>query len=185
MAKGSTSYVARLCRCTIKGDSEKFTKKALDLDADVVCLDLEDAVAANKKEAARAQVVESLDKFDFGRSEVAVRINPLMTELCEADIEAILSGPALPQAIVVPKVETVQQMKWFFDKVSVLWSSILLQPSPRHMHLYSLLLQKHAGIAAIAVCPVPSLLPSFNPTLIRACMLAETRQTHNSLPAAA
>eukprot|EP00729_Bicosta_minor_P014900 gene14900-33537_t len=115
----------------LPGDSEKFTKKALDLDVDVVCLDLEDAVAANQKEAARVQVVESLAKFDFGRSEVAVRINPLMTDLCASDIEAILSGknnflfccpvaaqsPALPQAIVVPKVETVTQLKWFFDKV--------------------------------------------------------------------
>ena len=65
------------------GDSEKFTKKALDLDVDVVCLDLEDAVAASKKEEARQTVVESLAKFDFGpnwhlRSALVASSTPLL-----------------------------------------------------------------------------------------------------------
>ena len=72
------------------GNSAKFTAKAQGLDADVVCLDLEDAVAASKKEEARVTVVESLNTLDFGRSEVAVRINPLMTDLCEGDLTASL-----------------------------------------------------------------------------------------------
>lgn len=49
--------------------------KAAELDVDCVCLDCEDAVAINRKAAARESIVELLQTVDFGRSDVAVRIN--------------------------------------------------------------------------------------------------------------
>lgn len=49
--------------------------KAAELDVDCVCLDCEDAVAINRKADARESIVELLQTVDFGRSDVAVRIN--------------------------------------------------------------------------------------------------------------
>jgi len=98
-------------------DVRKATKGA-GLDIDVVCLDLEDAVAANKKEEARTTAVKLLGELDFGRSETAVRINPLMTDLAQADLDALFAkGTTLPGTIVVPKVESREQMMWLFDIV--------------------------------------------------------------------
>jgi citrate lyase subunit beta/citryl-CoA lyase len=76
-------------------------EKARDLHCDVLVLDLEDAVAAEAKEAARAQVCTAVRNYS-GR-EVAVRINPLSSPEGKADLEAVQR--ARPDAILLPKVE--------------------------------------------------------------------------------
>ena len=45
------------------------------LEADEIFLDLEDAVAPNEKDAARARVIEALSATDFGDKTVVVRVN--------------------------------------------------------------------------------------------------------------
>lgn len=47
---------------------------------------------------------QALAELSFGRSERAVRINSVQSGHCEDDLEAVLSGAALPDALVVPKV---------------------------------------------------------------------------------
>lgn len=86
----------------VPGSSEKMLEKARALACDVVVLDLEDAVAPEAKDVARAQVCAAIG--NFGAREVAVRINPLSSADGKADLDAI--RPARPDAILLPKVES-------------------------------------------------------------------------------
>jgi len=76
-------------------------EKARGLSCDVVVLDLEDAVAPEMKEMARAQVCAAVRNYS-GR-ETVMRINPLSSPHGKADLEAVVR--ARPDAILLPKVE--------------------------------------------------------------------------------
>lgn len=76
-------------------------EKARNLNSDVVVLDLEDAVAPEAKETARAQVCAALK--NYGHREVMVRINPLASPHGRNDLDALRQ--ARPDAIVLPKVD--------------------------------------------------------------------------------
>lgn len=76
-------------------------EKARGLACDVVVLDLEDSVAPEAKDAARAAVCAAIGNYP-GR-EVVVRINALATEQGRADLSAVQE--ARPDAILLPKVE--------------------------------------------------------------------------------
>jgi len=75
--------------------------KALSLPADGLILDLEDAVAPDRKAATRPIVREWLSKLDFGGRERWVRMNPIFTDLAVADLEETITGR--PDGYVVPK----------------------------------------------------------------------------------
>ncbi|MCH4151216.1 MAG: CoA ester lyase [Sphingobium sp.] len=77
-------------------------EKARTLPSDVIILDLEDSVAPDMKDQARAQVVEAVRQGGFGRAELVVRVNGLDTPWGAADMDAVAAcGPA---AVLVPKV---------------------------------------------------------------------------------
>lgn len=79
-------------------------EKAAGLDVDGIILDLEDGVAANRKDDARQIIAQALTTIDFGRSERLVRINPFYTGRAEADLDAVL--PSKPDTLVIPKVDS-------------------------------------------------------------------------------
>jgi citrate lyase subunit beta/citryl-CoA lyase len=85
----------------VPGGNEKMIAKALTLPADGLILDLEDAVAPDRKAATRPIVHEWLSKLDFGGRERWVRMNPIFTDLAVADLEATITGR--PDGYVVPK----------------------------------------------------------------------------------
>lgn len=93
----------------VPGNDLKKITKAAGLDVDGVILDLEDGVAANRKDEARGVILEALKTVDFGRSERLVRINPFYTQRTEHDLAAVLPGK--PDAIVVPKANTAEIIK--------------------------------------------------------------------------
>jgi citrate lyase subunit beta/citryl-CoA lyase len=96
----------RTCHA-VPGSSERFIAKAVGLDADEVFLDLEDAVAPNEKESARARVIEALKTLDFGEKTVAVRVNGTDTQHYYRDLIGVVEavGDKL-DAIMLPKVRT-------------------------------------------------------------------------------
>ncbi len=96
------------------GDSERKIVKASTLDVDCIIMDLEDGVAWNKKEAARATISKALETIDFGSREKVVRINPVGSGLEEADVKVTIVSN--PDAYVLPKVETPAQLIWL-DKI--------------------------------------------------------------------
>ncbi len=84
------------------GDSEKKMGKAEASAADIALLDLEDSVSPENKPAARAMVAEQIAASD-NRARLWVRINPISTADCIADLAAII--PARPGGVFLPKAE--------------------------------------------------------------------------------
>lgn len=97
------------------GDDRHKIEKALTLDVDCICMDMEDGVAFNRKEVARRTIALALQELDFGRSERLARINPIGSGFEEPDLAAVL--PAHPDGIVVPKVENTDQLAWVADRL--------------------------------------------------------------------
>ena len=85
----------------VPGGNDRMLAKALTLPADGLILDLEDAVAPDRKAVTRGAVREWLDRKDFGGRERWVRMNPIATGLGQADLEETIA--ARPDGYVVPK----------------------------------------------------------------------------------
>jgi len=98
---------ARLHRSelAVPGTNLRAMEKAAGLDADVVFLDLEDAVAPADKEQARANVTDALGAHDWSNTAVSVRVNGLDTHWCYRDIVDVVEarGEVL-DTVLVPKV---------------------------------------------------------------------------------
>jgi citrate lyase subunit beta/citryl-CoA lyase len=104
---GSGRDRLRRSRLYLPGGEPKFFVNARLHHPDAVILDLEDSVHPDEKDAARILVREALSEVDFGTAEVMVRINQL--PLGFADLEEIV--PVCPDLILVPKVETADEMR--------------------------------------------------------------------------
>jgi malyl-CoA/(S)-citramalyl-CoA lyase len=89
----------------VPGTNMRMLEKAPGLGADVVMLDLEDAVAPDDKPGARENVIAALRELDWVGCCVSVRINGLDTHYCYRDIVDVVeqSGRFL-DTILVPKV---------------------------------------------------------------------------------
>jgi malyl-CoA/(S)-citramalyl-CoA lyase len=100
---------ARLNRSelAVPGSQPQLFEKAAKSMADVVFLDLEDAVAPDDKPQARKNVVQALRDIDWGSKTVSVRINGLDTHFMYRDVVDVIeqSGERL-DLIMIPKVGT-------------------------------------------------------------------------------
>jgi malyl-CoA/(S)-citramalyl-CoA lyase len=76
----------------VPGCNVRMLERAPDLGADVVMLDLEDAVAPDDKEHSRANVIDALRDLDWSRCSVSVRINGLDTQYCYRDIVDVVEA---------------------------------------------------------------------------------------------
>lgn len=90
-------------------------EKARGLDADVVILDLEDAVAPEAKAEARAAAVEAVNEGGFAAATV-VRINALDTEWGADDLAAIAASRA--DAVLVPKIATADDVELYHAELA-------------------------------------------------------------------
>ena len=79
-------------------------EKAPGLGADIVMLDLEDAVAPDDKAQARVNVIEALRELDWSHCSVSLRINGLDTHYCYRDVVDVVeqAGQHL-DSIMIPK----------------------------------------------------------------------------------
>lgn len=84
------------------GDSEKKMGKAMDGTADIVLIDLEDAVAPDNKATARPMVHDFIKANPAQRHRLWVRINPFDGPYTFLDLAAVM--PANPGGIMLPKV---------------------------------------------------------------------------------
>jgi (S)-citramalyl-CoA lyase len=88
---------------------ERFAKAA-EIGADVLLIDLEDAVAPRDKAAARTTALDYLAGLRAGTLR-ALRINGLDTRAGIADLDALLGSAASPDFLVLPKTETVGHLQ--------------------------------------------------------------------------
>ena len=109
----------------VPASNPRAVAKARDLACDVVILDLEDAVAPVAKNDARRAAVEAIGAGDFGRREVAVRINGLDTPWGAADLEAVRA--VRPDAVLAPKISDAAEAAAYvaaLDGAAPLWAMI-------------------------------------------------------------
>ena len=95
--------------------SPKMIEKAMATTADMVFLDLEDAVAPAQKEAARKNAVDALRNLDWGKKVRAVRVNGADTHWAHDDVIEVVEGAGDKlDVIIVPKPKAPRDI-WFFD----------------------------------------------------------------------
>jgi len=89
----------------VPADSPRKLEKSLESGADAIIIDLEDAIAADQKEAARANAAAFIKGLpaSSSRPPIFIRVNGLESGLTDADLDAVL--PAKPYGVVLPKGE--------------------------------------------------------------------------------
>lgn len=88
----------------VPGSAPARFAKALASDADMICIDLEDAVAPEDKATARAAAIGAIT------DRVAIRLNGVTTAFGLQDLEALAASSVRPRLIFLPKVESVEEV---------------------------------------------------------------------------
>lgn len=136
----------------LPASNPKALAKARNLDADVVILDLEDAVAPESKVDARAAAVAAVAEGGFGRRELVVRANALSTEWGADDLSALAA--AGPDAVLVPKISGPEDIA-IYDRA--------LADAPAHTKLW-VMIETCAVVPrldVVAACAATSRLAGF------------------------
>jgi len=85
--------------------------KALDAGADIVCVDLEDAVALDRKDEGRKLTLPLFGQATHPQVERMVRINSISTLHGLKDLQAILESLAPPPSLMIPKVKSAEEIQ--------------------------------------------------------------------------
>jgi citrate lyase subunit beta/citryl-CoA lyase len=111
MSERSRNLPRRSC-LSVPGSSEKMMGKAPNLGADMVFLDLEDAVAPLEKEAARDKVVKAINDLDWGDTVLCVRVNAWDTKWTYRDvIHVVENSSERLDEIMLPKVQSAADVQ--------------------------------------------------------------------------
>jgi citrate lyase subunit beta/citryl-CoA lyase len=94
----------------LPASNAKAIAKARTLPADIVILDLEDAVAPEAKLEARAAALAAVAEGGFGRRELAIRANAIDTPWGADDLAAIAGSGA--DAVLVPKISSPADIEY-------------------------------------------------------------------------
>ncbi len=94
----------------VPGSNPSMFEKAARSAADVIFLDVEDAVAPDDKERARANIVQGLNDIDWGTKTMMVRINGLDTHYMYRDVIDIVEACPRLDMILIPKVGVPQDV---------------------------------------------------------------------------
>ena len=105
----------------IPGNNERFLKKSIKLQADILCFDLEDSVPSNEKEAARILVARYLaSRQGENDSFIYVRINSFNSGLVDGDLERIVMNGL--DGIVLPKIGNSEEVIQIIHKIDAIVS---------------------------------------------------------------
>ena len=97
------------------GSNPKMIEKAAKSSADLVFLDLEDAVAPAAKEGARSNIVDALNNLDWGRIVRAVRVNSVDTKWAYEDVISVMEGAGEHiDILILPKIKAPRDV-WFYE----------------------------------------------------------------------
>ena len=86
-------------------------QKALDAGADIVCIDLEDAVAGPRKAEARELTMPLFGEDTHPHVERMVRINALSTPDGLKDLTAMIESDSPPPSIMIPKIRSAEEVQ--------------------------------------------------------------------------
>lgn len=85
--------------------------KALESGADIVCVDMEDAVALPRKDEGRALTLPLFREQGYVHVEKMARINSLQTAHGLKDLQAIIESDVPPPSIMIPKVKSAEEIQ--------------------------------------------------------------------------
>ncbi len=103
----------------VPATSPRFFAKAAASSVDAIFLDLEDAVAPSRKDAARDAAVQALNEVDWGDKIMSVRVNALDTQWALRDIETVVLNCPRLDLILLPKASSAFDIR-FVDQVLTL-----------------------------------------------------------------
>jgi citrate lyase subunit beta/citryl-CoA lyase len=107
------SMRSRRTTLAVPASNPRFIEKAQGLASDEFFLDLEDAVAPQAKEEARANVVAALNDGDWGEKVRVVRVNDVTTPYAYRDvIEVVENAGANLDCLMLPKVSSPDHVVW-------------------------------------------------------------------------
>lgn len=103
---------ARLHRSelAVPGSNSALFEKAARSAADIIFLDLEDAVAPDDKVQARKNIIAGLHDIDWGQKTMMIRINGLDTHYMYRDVVDIVESCPRLDMILIPKVGVPQDV---------------------------------------------------------------------------
>jgi citrate lyase subunit beta / citryl-CoA lyase len=105
--------VLRRSELAVPASNDNMFDKAAGCGADLVFLDLEDAVPPAFKEESRGKAISALNDLDWGRTARAVRINGLDTPWCHDDIiEVVTKAGENLDTIIIPKALRARDVWW-------------------------------------------------------------------------
>ena len=111
MSERSRHLPRRSC-LSVPGSNPKMLSKAPGLGADMVFLDLEDAVAPLEKEAARDNVVKAINEQDWGDVVLCVRVNAWDTRWTYRDVVHVVENASERlDELMLPKVQTAAEVQ--------------------------------------------------------------------------
>lgn len=108
------------------------------LAADCIIIDLEDAVSADNKDAAREALPELLSQIDTGERELLLRINASDTADYMSDVALATYLPI--DAVVLPKVEEPEQVQQLADAM------------PQNTRVWAMIETARGVLNAAAIC---------------------------------
>ena len=101
-------------------DWKKLTKLPTFTNTDCVVLDLEDGVAESAKQLARDNILRYLNEsVNTLNREICVRINAASSSHVHEDLKLIKALPTSIDCLFVPKVDSVDEVKWLADQLGV------------------------------------------------------------------
>ena len=110
----------------VPGNNPRFLEKAKNLQADIVCFDLEDSVPDNEKANARKLIKNALKERKSFESSIFVRTNSPLSGKIPADLKEIVQKGI--DGIVIPKVNNTKELKKIEKSLSLLEKSRKLKP---------------------------------------------------------
>jgi malyl-CoA/(S)-citramalyl-CoA lyase len=118
----------------VPGSNKRMLEKAPDAGADVVFLDLEDAVAPDDKAQARINIIEALNTSDWSKCAVSIRMNGLDTHYAYRDLIDIVEacGDKL-DTILIPKVGSAADVYFVSTLLSQIEEAKGYQPINIHV----------------------------------------------------
>jgi citrate lyase subunit beta / citryl-CoA lyase len=141
----------RRSELAVPASNDNMFAKAAGCGADLVFLDLEDAVPAAFKVESRAKAIAALNDIDWGSTARAIRINGLDTPWCHDDlIEVVTKAGENLDTIIIPKARTARDVWW----VDMLLTQLELKLALRNRIRLEVLIEEVEGLAnaeAIAV----------------------------------
>ncbi len=119
------------------GNKVDMLPKALNSGADMVCADLEDAIIPEHKEMSRLGTIKAFEKIKIPEGvETLIRVNDINSEDGIKDIEAILQTKNTASGLMLPKIQSVEEILNLENKIKA---------SKKHLNLH-IIIETNSGL---------------------------------------